>query len=82
MFRYDALAVHADADEYRVIVRNCRGRFFLLGLLVVLMYALPFANLLVPVFGGLMFNQLAAAVSSAPDAVANLIDWLNSTFKP
>ena len=61
LFRYDALAEHADAAEYRTIVAACRGRFFLLGLMVALLYTLPFLNLLAPVAGGLVFTHYALA---------------------
>ena len=61
LFRYDALAEHADAAEYRAIVAACRGRFFLLGLMVALLYTLPFVNFLAPVAGGLVFTHYALA---------------------
>lgn len=61
LFRYDALAEHADAAEYRTLVSACRGRFFLLGVTVALLYALPVVNLLAPVAGGLMFTHYALA---------------------
>ncbi len=61
LFRYDALAEHADAAEYRAIVKACRGRFFLLGLLVALLYTIPFANLFAPVAGGLVFTHFSLA---------------------
>jgi uncharacterized protein involved in cysteine biosynthesis len=61
LFRYDALAEHADAAEYRTLVSACRGRFFLLGVAVALLYALPVVNLLAPIAGGLMFTHYALA---------------------
>ena len=61
LFRYDALAEHADAAEYRTLISACRGRFFLLGVAVALLYALPVVNLLAPIAGGLMFTHYALA---------------------
>lgn len=61
LFCYDALAEHADAGEYRALCSANRGRFFLLGLLVVLLHFVPFANLLAPVAGGLAFAHFSLA---------------------
>ncbi len=61
LFRYDALAEHADAAELRAIGGRCGGRYFLLGLLVVLLYAVPLANLLAPLVGGLAFAHFSLA---------------------
>lgn len=58
MFRYDALAEHASAAEYPAVVRGSRGRLFLLGLLLALLYYVPLLNLLVPVLSGLAFTHL------------------------
>jgi CysZ protein len=58
MFRYDALAEHASAGEYEAVVRGSRGRLFLLGLLLALLYYIPLFNLLVPVLSGLAFTHL------------------------
>jgi hypothetical protein len=57
MFRYDALAEHAGADEYRRIVRAARGELFLLGLLLALLLYVPFVNLAVPVLSALAFTH-------------------------
>jgi uncharacterized protein involved in cysteine biosynthesis len=58
MFRYDALAEHADAEEYRAILRGAGGRLFLLGLLLSLALWVPFVNLAVPVLSALAFTHL------------------------
>jgi hypothetical protein len=38
LFRYDALAEHASAEEYRAVVARAKGRLFVLGLLLSLVY--------------------------------------------
>lgn len=61
MFRYDALSEHASADEFKAVIRAAGGKLFLLGLLLALMYAIPFVNLAVPVLSGLAFTHLCLA---------------------
>jgi uncharacterized protein involved in cysteine biosynthesis len=61
MFRYDALAEHADAAEYRTILRDAGGRLYLLGLLLSALLWVPFVNLAVPVLSALAFTHLALA---------------------
>ena len=61
MFRYDALAEHASAQEYRDIVRSAGGRLYLLGLLLALLYYVPLLNLAVPILSGLAFTHLCLA---------------------
>lgn len=58
MFRYDALAEHASAAEYRRIVQGSSGRLILMGLLLALLYYVPLLNLVVPVLSGLAFTHL------------------------
>jgi CysZ protein len=58
MFRYDALAEHASAAEYEAVARGARGRLFLLGLLLALLYAVPVFNLVVPILSALAFTHL------------------------
>jgi hypothetical protein len=65
LFRYDALAEHAGADEFRVIRGASRGRFYMLGLLIALLYTIPFANLFVPVISGLAFTHFSLAQLTA-----------------
>ncbi len=55
MFRYDALAEHAAADEMRGLFARYRRELFGLGVLVSLLSYIPFAGLLVPVAAGLAF---------------------------
>lgn len=57
VFRYDALADHAGADEIARITRESRGDLFLLGILLSLLLYVPVVNLLVPVLSGLAFTQ-------------------------
>ena len=49
LFRYDALADHASADEYHVIINASRGRMYVLGGLLALLYYVPLLNLFAPV---------------------------------
>jgi uncharacterized protein involved in cysteine biosynthesis len=58
MFRYDALAEHASAEERKAVVRTAGGRLYLLGLVLALLYAVPVFNLVVPVLSGLAFTHL------------------------
>jgi uncharacterized protein involved in cysteine biosynthesis len=58
LFRYDALADHASAQEYAAIVKGARGRLYTLGLLLALLYYIPFVNLIAPVLAGLAFTHL------------------------
>jgi len=57
MFRYDALAEHASADEYRRVLFRARGRLFLLGLLLAIVYYVPLVNLAAPVVSALAFTH-------------------------
>ena len=57
LFRYDALAEHATRDEYRAVVRRMKGSLYALGVLVALLYYVPFVNLVAPVFSGLAFTH-------------------------
>ena len=58
MFRYDALAEHADPGEYLAILRDAGGRLYLLGLLLAALLWVPFVNLAVPVLSALAFTHL------------------------
>ncbi len=57
IFRYDALAEHASADELRRVIRASRGDLFLLGIALSLLLYVPLVNLLVPVLSGLAFTH-------------------------
>lgn len=61
MFRYDALAEHASADEYRAVVREAGGRLYALGLALAALYYVPIVNLLAPILSGLAFTHLCLA---------------------
>lgn len=57
IFRYDALAEHANREELARITRASRGDLFLLGILVSLLFYVPVVNLLAPVLSGLAFTH-------------------------
>lgn len=61
MFRYDALAEHAGADEMRDMFARYRRELFGLGVLVSLLSYIPFAGLVVPVAAGLAFIHYCLA---------------------
>ena len=61
VFRYDALAEHASAEEYRAVLREAGGRLYALGLALAALYYIPIVNLLVPVLSGLAFTHLCLA---------------------
>jgi uncharacterized protein involved in cysteine biosynthesis len=61
MFRYDALAEHASAVEYRAVLRASGGRLYALGLALAALYYVPFVNLLAPILSGLAFTHLCLA---------------------
>lgn len=58
LFRYDALADHAAADEYRQVLARAKGSLYFLGLLLSALYYVPVFNLVVPVLSGLAFTHL------------------------
>lgn len=55
LFRYDALAIHADAGEIKAIIEENRGDLWLLGMLLALVQFVPLLNFFAPVFTGLAF---------------------------
>jgi uncharacterized protein involved in cysteine biosynthesis len=59
LFRYDALAEHATREEYRFMVRRMKGSLYALGVVVALLYYVPFVNLVAPVFAGLAFTHFS-----------------------
>lgn len=61
LFRYDALAEHASAEEYRAILARAKGRMFLLGLMLAVLYYVPLVNLAAPVLSALAFTHLCLA---------------------
>ena len=58
LFRYDALALHADAAELRTVIRSARGPLFRLGLAVAPLSFVPLVNLLAPLYAGIAFTYL------------------------
>lgn len=61
LFRYDALAEHASAEERAVIFRTARGRLFALGLVLSPLSFVPLVNLVAPLYAGLAFTWLCLA---------------------
>jgi hypothetical protein len=62
VFRYDALAEHADRDEYAVLSQRLGGSFFLLGCAgAALLQLVPLLNLAAPVYIGLAFLHYGCA---------------------
>jgi uncharacterized protein involved in cysteine biosynthesis len=59
LFRYDALADHASADERAQVIAAARGRFFALGLALAPLSFVPIVNLIAPIYAGLAFTCLA-----------------------
>lgn len=58
LFRYDALALHADRDELPTVIRGARGRLLLLGLLLAPLSLIPVVNLIAPIYAGIAFTYL------------------------
>jgi uncharacterized protein involved in cysteine biosynthesis len=54
-YRYDALALHADAEELRTVVEREKGRLYLVGIVAGLLAYVPVVNLIVPAYAGLAF---------------------------
>jgi len=55
LFRYDALAEHASAEEFRQILERAGGRLYILGAVLGLLYFIPIVNLFSPIYVGLVF---------------------------
>lgn len=55
LFRYDALAIHADTSELKSIIEENRGALWGLGVLLALVQFVPVLNFFAPVFTGLAF---------------------------
>lgn len=56
VFRYDALADHASADEIQTIVKGERRWLWSLGMMLGLIGYIPFAGLFAPVYSALAFT--------------------------
>ncbi|MBI1283713.1 MAG: hypothetical protein GC183_05190 [Thiobacillus sp.] len=61
LFRYDAIAEHASAEEMTALFRNARGGWWGLGLLTGLVQFVPLLNLLAPVLAALAFIHYGLA---------------------
>ena len=61
LFRYDALAEHGSAEEMRTVIARAQSRMFTLGLLLALLYYVPFVNLAAPVLSALAFTHFCLA---------------------
>ncbi|HEY9447965.1 MAG TPA: EI24 domain-containing protein [Burkholderiales bacterium] len=55
IFRYDALAEHASAEEYHTLTSRARARLFLLGFALAVLYYVPVVNLVAPVLSALAY---------------------------
>ena len=58
LFRYDALAEHANAAEYRLLTRRARTELFLLGFALAFLYYVPVLNFAAPVLSALAYTHL------------------------
>jgi hypothetical protein len=58
LFRYDALAEHADRDELARVPREIRGRLVALGVLFAPLALVPVVNLAMPLFAAIAFACL------------------------
>ena len=62
MFRYDALAEHADRAEIAAVLARCRMRLMGLGLVLSPLSLIPLVNILVlPIVAGIAFTELCLA---------------------
>jgi hypothetical protein len=61
LFRYDAIAEHADATEMRALFAEARGSWWALGALVSLVQFVPLLNFLAPVLAALSFVHFGLA---------------------
>jgi uncharacterized protein involved in cysteine biosynthesis len=55
LFRYDALAAHADSAEIKALIEENKGALWGLGILLALVQFVPLLNFFAPVFTGLAF---------------------------
>jgi len=58
LFRYDALAEHAEPAEIAQVARRARSKLYGLGVAAGLLQFVPVLNLLLPVYMGLAFSHL------------------------
>ncbi|OGA04953.1 MAG: hypothetical protein A3H35_11400 [Betaproteobacteria bacterium RIFCSPLOWO2_02_FULL_62_17] len=55
VFRYDALAEHASAEEMEQIIRGNRSELFALGVVIAIAGHIPILGFFIPVYAGLAF---------------------------
>src|SRR3989442_8568049 len=72
LFRYDALAEHADAKEMRDVVRSARRRLFGLGLTLAPLSYVPVVNLFAPLYAGVAFAYLCLGELAATRSAARI----------
>ncbi len=65
LFRYDALALHADRDELPAVIATARRRLFVLGLMLAPLSLIPFVNLVAPLYAGVAFSYLCLSELTA-----------------
>ena len=70
LFRYDAIAEHASADEMAVLFKQEKSGWWGLGLLTGLVQFVPLLNLLGPVFAALAFIHFGLARLNAQRATS------------
>ena len=61
LFRYDALAEHASAAEFKLILERSSGQLYLLGLMLALLHFVPVLNLITPIYTGLVYIHFGLA---------------------
>lgn len=61
LFRYDVLALHASAEEYRLIRQRYNGGFYRLGIVLAVLQWIPVLNLVTPTYTALAFVHFALA---------------------
>lgn len=61
LFRYDALAEHADASEFKTVIEENRAALWGLGMLLGLVQFVPVLNFFAPVYTGLVFIHYCLA---------------------
>jgi CysZ protein len=61
LFRYDALAEHADPAEMREVIMRSRRKLLLLGFLLAPLSLVPLLNLIAPLYAGIAFACLCLA---------------------
>lgn len=74
LFRYDALAAHADPDEMRLVILAARWRLLMLGLVLSPLSLIPVVNLFAPIFAGIAFTCLCLAELAAHRATEIITD--------